>query len=73
MDLSDSAAGGVIVDLDWEWLLRCHFSDYESVVISPLGGMGSDISSEGSGVGWGCSGSLSWAAMLRYCYRRKGK
>lgn len=32
VDLGDSAAGGVIVDLDWEWLLRCHFSDYESVV-----------------------------------------
>lgn len=73
MDLGESAAGGVIVDLAWEWLLGCHFPDHESVVISPLGGMGSNIRSEGRALGWSCSGSLSWAAMLRYCYRRKGK
>lgn len=30
--LGESAAGGVIVDLAWEWLMRCHFPDAESVV-----------------------------------------
>lgn len=32
VDLGESAAGDVTVDLAWEWLLRCHFPDYESVV-----------------------------------------
>lgn len=33
VDLGKSAAGAVIVDLAWEWLLRCHFPDHESVVV----------------------------------------
>lgn len=32
VDLGESAAGGVIVDLAWEWLMRCHFPGDESMV-----------------------------------------
>lgn len=75
VDLGESAAGSVIVDLAWEWLMGCPFPDYESggELSFPLGGVGSNIRSVGRAVGWGCGGSLPWTAMLRYCYRRKGK
>lgn len=31
MDLGESAAGGVSMDFAWEWLMRCHVPDGESV------------------------------------------